>query len=78
MDGFSVNKECDMNWDQVAGKWQQLKGGLREQWGHLTDDDIDAVAGQRDQLLGKLQERYGVARDEADKQVTSWMEKLKP
>ncbi len=46
-----------------------------EQWGKLTDDDLDVVAGRRDQLAGKIQQRYGVAKDEADRQVAEWESK---
>ena len=61
-----------MNWDRIEGNWKQLKGKVKEQWGDLTDDDLDVVAGRRDQLAGKVQERYGVAKDEAERQVASW------
>jgi len=27
-----------MNWDQVEGKWKQIKGSVKERWGKLTDD----------------------------------------
>jgi uncharacterized protein YjbJ (UPF0337 family) len=30
-----------MNWDQVAGNWEQFKGQVKEKWGKLTDDDLD-------------------------------------
>jgi uncharacterized protein YjbJ (UPF0337 family) len=58
-----------MNWDQIEGKWHQLKGKVREQWGKFTDDDLDFIAGKRDQFLGRLQERYGLARAEAERQM---------
>jgi len=61
-----------MNWDQIEGKWKQLKGGARERWGKMTDDDWDQIAGKRDKLLGKLQERYGWSRDQADKDLSEW------
>jgi uncharacterized protein YjbJ (UPF0337 family) len=64
-----------MNWDRIEGNWKQLKGKVTEQWGKLTDDDIDVVAGRRDQLAGKVQERYGVAKDVAEKQVAEWERK---
>ena len=54
-----------MNWDQIEGKWRQVKGSLKLQWGKLTENDLNVIAGQRDKLIGKLQERYGYARDEA-------------
>ena len=58
-----------MNHDRIEGRWKQLKGKVREQWGRLTDDDLDVIAGRRDQLLGRIQQRHGLARDEADLQV---------
>ena len=58
-----------MNWDIVEGKWAQLKGSVKEQWGKLTDDDLAEVAGKRDQLVGKVQEKYGWAKNEAEKKV---------
>jgi uncharacterized protein YjbJ (UPF0337 family) len=62
-----------MNEDTLKGQWTQLKGKAREQWGKLTNDDLDQIQGQSEQLVGKVQERYGIARDEARKQVDSWL-----
>ncbi|MGR3270082.1 CsbD family protein [Thalassococcus profundi] len=61
-----------MNWDTIEGKWTQLTGSVREQWGKLTDDDIAEAKGNRDQLIGKIQEKYGIAREEAEKEVDQW------
>ena len=61
-----------MNWDRVEGNWKQFKGKVKEQWGRLTDDDLDVVAGKRDQLVGKVQESYGISKDEAASQVDKW------
>jgi len=58
-----------MNWDTIKGDWKQFRGKMKEQWGDLTDDDLDRIEGKRDQLLGAVQKRYGVARDVAEKQV---------
>ncbi|MGY6703478.1 CsbD family protein [Roseinatronobacter sp.] len=65
-----------MNWDIVEGKWKQFTGSAKENWGKLTDDDLNQAAGKRDQLVGKIQEKYGVAKDEAEKQVDDWSAKL--
>jgi uncharacterized protein YjbJ (UPF0337 family) len=62
-------KELLMNWDRIEGNWKQFTGRVKEQWGKLTDDDIDVIAGKRDQLVGKIQEQYGITKDEAEKQV---------
>ena len=58
-----------MNSDRIRGQWKQVKGKIKEQWGRLTDDDLDVIAGKRDQLLGRIQKRHGVAKDEAERQV---------
>ncbi|MDW7773909.1 MAG: CsbD family protein [Desulfobulbaceae bacterium] len=62
-----------MNADILKGKWQQLKGSVKEQWGKLTDDDLQAVDGREDQLVGKLQERYGYSKEEAQKEYDRFM-----
>ena len=33
-----------MNFDQLEGKWKQYKGQVRENWGHLTDDDLHSMS----------------------------------
>jgi uncharacterized protein YjbJ (UPF0337 family) len=65
-----------MNWDRVEGNWKQFKGKVKEQWGKLTDDEIDRVEGKREQLEGLIQNRYGIAKDEASKQVDDWFKRM--
>lgn len=61
-----------MNMDQLKGQWMQLRGSAKQQWGKLTDDDLDRAEGDRDILAGRIQERYGVAKEEAERQVDDW------
>jgi uncharacterized protein YjbJ (UPF0337 family) len=63
-----------MNEDTFKGQWMQLKGKIREQWGKLTDDDVDQIQGRSEQLIGQLQNRYGIAREEAQRQFDAWMQ----
>lgn len=58
-----------MNWDQIKGKWTEMKGHVKDQWADLTDDDLLEVEGERDKLVGKIQERYGITKEEAERQV---------
>ncbi len=58
-----------MNWDRIEGNWKQLSGKVRQQWGKLTDDDLDVIDGRREQLAGRIQEVYGISKDEAEKQI---------
>lgn len=61
-----------MDTDRLKGNWKQLRGSAQEQWGELTNDDLDVIEGQRDQLVGRIQERYGIEKDEARRQVDEW------
>ncbi len=61
-----------MNWDQIEGKWKQMKGSVKQQWGKLTDDDLDVIAGNKDQLVGKIQERYGISKEKAELELKNW------
>jgi uncharacterized protein YjbJ (UPF0337 family) len=61
-----------MNWEQVEGKWDQLKGSVKEKWGKLTDDDLMMIKGRRDNLAGRLKERYGLEKEAAEKEIDAW------
>ncbi len=58
-----------MNKDIAAGKWEQVKGSVKQTWGELTDDDVAQVNGNAQKLAGILQEKYGRSKEEAEKQV---------
>jgi uncharacterized protein YjbJ (UPF0337 family) len=49
---------------------------VKEQWGKLTEDDLTVIAGRQDQLVGRIQERYGIAKDEAEHQVNTWVNRI--
>ena len=65
------------NWEQIAGKWKQIRGEAKKKWGKLTDDELMQIDGDREILAGKIQERYGIAKEEAHKQIDEWAAKLK-
>lgn len=64
-----------MNWDRIKGNWHEFKGKAKQQWGKLTDDDLDVVDGKREELAGKIQNRYGIAKDEAERQIDEWQKR---
>ena len=61
-----------MNSDQFEGKWKQLKGSVKQQWGKLTDDDVATLSGKKDELVGKLQERYGYTKEQAETEANAF------
>ena len=58
-----------MNWDQIEGKWNEIKGSVKERWGDFTDDELTQLSGKRDKLAGLIQKKYGVAKEEAEIQI---------
>ena len=65
-----------MGWEAVAGDWRVMRGKVREQWGKLTDDDLDRIAGRREQLVGTLQQRYGKTREVLDREVRDFEQRI--
>jgi uncharacterized protein YjbJ (UPF0337 family) len=63
-----------MNKDILTGNWKQLKGLVKQQWGKLTDDDIDRIEGSWERLVGAVQERYGIERQEAEIRINKYLE----
>ncbi|HEY8960148.1 CsbD family protein [Chitinophaga sp.] len=49
---------------EIKGKWNELKGTLKQKYADLTDDDLLYEEGQEDKLIGKLQQKLGKSREE--------------
>jgi uncharacterized protein YjbJ (UPF0337 family) len=64
-----------MDSNVVKGQFKQLKGKIKQQWGKLTDDEIDQMEGRAEILAGKLQERYGLNQEEAERQAKEFRSK---
>jgi uncharacterized protein YjbJ (UPF0337 family) len=52
-----------MNKDQVKGRFEQVKGEAKEQWGNISDNHSIENEGKMDKVKGKLQERIGELKD---------------
>jgi uncharacterized protein YjbJ (UPF0337 family) len=61
--------------DILMGKWHELKGHVREQWGKLTDDDLLKLSGKTEELAGVLQQRYGYDKAKAETEINDWLSK---
>jgi uncharacterized protein YjbJ (UPF0337 family) len=56
----------NMNEDILKGKWQEIKGGVKEKWGKRTANDLGEIEGKGEKLLGLLRKKYGYIRDKAE------------
>ena len=65
-----------MNEDVLKGKWKEIKGGVKEKWGKLTDDDLTRWK-DIEKLLGLLQQKYGYAKDKAEQEYKDFIGRYK-
>lgn len=63
--------------DVLKGKWMEIKGGIKEKWGKLTDDDLTQVEGQAEKLLGLLQKKYGYTKEKAEQEYNDFIRRYK-
>ena len=63
-----------MNEDIVKGRWKELKGKVKQQWGNFTDDEITKMNGTYEELEGSLQKKYGYDKERAKKEIKSFLD----
>mgnify|MGYP002133209725 CR=1 FL=1 len=66
---ISKYKEIKMNREILGGKWDEIKGRLKQQWAKLTDDDIKAIEGNNQEIYGRLKQRYGYTKDQVEREL---------
>jgi uncharacterized protein YjbJ (UPF0337 family) len=49
------------------GKWDEIKGKLKQKYANLTDNDLMYVEGKEDETLGRIERKLGKSRDEVVK-----------
>ncbi len=57
---------------EIKGKWNELKGKIKQAYADLTDDDLKYEEGKDDELLGRLQQKLGKSKDE----LVKWLKSL--
>lgn len=57
---------------ELKGKWNELKGKVKQAHATLTDDDLRYEEGKDDELYGRLQQKLGKTRDE----LVTWLKSL--
>ena len=57
---------------ELKGRWNEVKGKVKQAYADLTDDDLTYEDGKDDELYGKLQQKTGKTRDE----LVDWIKSL--
>lgn len=64
-----------MNWEKLAGRWQQVRGVAQQQWGRVTGNYGGVVAGMRQRSLGKTRSAQAVQQQANDQNLAEWRER---
>jgi uncharacterized protein YjbJ (UPF0337 family) len=71
---YEKSKEDSMlNEEQFSGKWKEIKGGIRNLWGRITDDELDQMKGNLSEVSGLVEERYGETKEDIKEKLTHLM-----
>lgn len=60
----------------LEGKWDQMRGHVKEAWGTLTDDDLDRTEGKFDRLVGTIKEKTGETVDTIEEKLKKLFDKV--
>ena len=72
IDFLTSMKNIVMDKLELKGKWNELKGKIKQQHADFTDNDLEYEEGKDDELYGRLQTKLGKTRDE----VIKWLRSL--
>jgi uncharacterized protein YjbJ (UPF0337 family) len=67
-----MERERSVDKLEVQGRWNEIKGRVKQAYADLTDDDLRYEDGKDDEFLGRLQTKTGKARQE----LIAWLNSL--
>jgi uncharacterized protein YjbJ (UPF0337 family) len=59
---------------RFEGRWQELRGRVKEAWGDLTDDEVDQTEGKWDQIVGTVKRKTGESVDQIERRLSGLMD----
>ena len=64
-----------MNWNNIETGWNDFKASAKQQWGKLSDQQINDTQGKRENLSTRVQEAYSLSKEETERQISDWQSK---
>lgn len=59
---------------ELEGKWNRIKGAIKQKYGDWFNDDKTFIDGKFDEQLGKIQENTGKTREDIEREIKNWKE----
>ncbi|WP_430612551.1 CsbD family protein [Flavobacterium sp. JP2137] len=63
-----------MNNLELEGKWNRVKGAVKQKYGDWFDDEQAFADGKFDEIVGKMQEKSGRTREQIEDEIRNWKE----
>jgi uncharacterized protein YjbJ (UPF0337 family) len=57
---------------KIEGKWNQIKGSVKQKYGELFKNNDAYINGKFDEVIGKIQVRSGKTREEIEQDIKEW------
>lgn len=57
--------------EEFKGKWTEIKGEIKTQWGKLTEDELEKTFGNLVSIAGLIQQRYGAKKEEVQDKLNA-------
>jgi uncharacterized protein YjbJ (UPF0337 family) len=64
-----------MEKSEVRGRYNELKGKLKQKYAELTDDDLMYEEGKDDEFFGRIEQKIGKTKEQLKdlyKDITEW------
>ena len=59
---------------ELEGKWNRIKGAIKQKYGDWFNCDKTFIDGKFDEQLGKIQENTGKTREDIEREIKNWKE----
>jgi uncharacterized protein YjbJ (UPF0337 family) len=70
-----VERELEYYQNKLKAEWDELKASIQQEWGKLTDDDLEQIQGNFKELAAKLQVKYYDSKQEAEDKIKQFLDK---
>lgn len=63
-----------LNQEQIIGKWDEIKGGIRNLWGNITEEELDKNKGNLQSVSGIVQQKNSESIASIKKKINTLMD----
>jgi len=63
-----------LNENQIKGNWNEIKGGVRNLWGRISDEELERVKGNLQEVVSIVQEKYNESKETISEKMKRLMD----